>query len=104
MLPFAAQIRIANSFDLDHTAASAQLSRALIMYALNMDLENTGRFLQEALNNQEKEDVVLMLLKVAAADGEQRADEIQAIDDVVEALSVSPQAKHQAYQRYFAEQ
>ena len=94
---------VADSFGLEKDQASSHLSRAMAMFAQNIDLQTTGQFLQESMGEQEKEDVVLMLLKVAAADGVQKVDEISAVDDVIEVLAVSPQLKHQAYQRFFSE-
>lgn len=95
---------VADTFGLDHAQALSHLSRAMAVFAQDMNLETTGQFLQESLNEQEVEDVVLMLLKVAAADGERNADEISAVDDVAEALAVTPKMKHQAYQRFFSDE
>ena len=59
--------------------------------------------LGQTLSDQEKEDIALMALKVIAADGRQEVAEMEQFNAAVEAVKVSPEVVHRAYNRYFSE-
>lgn len=50
-----------------------------------------------------KEDLALMALKIVAADGKRQVDEMEQFNRAMEAIGVSPEIKHRAFDRYFAE-
>ena len=50
-----------------------------------------------------KEDLALMGLKIVAADGQRRVAEMEQFRRAMEAIGVSPEIVHRAFDRYFAE-
>lgn len=57
--------------------------------------------LNERLSKKQKEDLVLMLLEVIAADGEKESSEMALLDRAVSALNISGRQLDKIYQRYF---
>lgn len=92
---------VAEHFDLDAGGAEQKLNHALNLYSRNMDLHTVGEILAQILVQGEREEVMLMLLQVAAADGRQGADELHAVDEVAEVLGITGEERHSAFQRYF---
>ena len=59
--------------------------------------------LGRTLPDSEKEDIAVMALQVIAADGRQEVSEMEQFNTAVEAVQVSPEIVHRAFDRYFAE-
>lgn len=93
---------VAAHFGLDADGAEQKLNHALKLYSRNMDLDAVGEILSNILSPEDREDVMLMMLEVVAADGRQGADELRAVDEVAAVLDISPEQRHSAFQRYFA--
>lgn len=93
---------VARHFSLDVTAANSRLAHALNLYAGDMDLAAVGAVLIDVLEPADREDMMVMMLKVVAADGRQGADELRAIDEVAAHLQLTDEERHAAFQRYFA--
>ena len=55
------------------------------------------------LSDGDKEDIALMGLKVVAADGTRQFDEMEQFNKAMEAIGISPDVVHRAFDRYFAE-
>tara|TARA_R110000782_G_scaffold29923_6_gene74270 strand:+ start:193 stop:663 length:471 start_codon:yes stop_codon:yes gene_type:complete len=55
------------------------------------------------LSDSDKEDLALMGLKVVAADGKRHVAEMEQFSRAMEAVGVSPDIVHRAFDRYFAE-
>ncbi len=55
------------------------------------------------LSDADKEDLALMGLKVVAADGKRHAAEMEQFRRAMDAIGVSPEIVHRAFDRYFAE-
>lgn len=55
------------------------------------------------LSDTDKEDLALMGLKVVAADGKRHVAEMEQFNRAMEAIGVSPEIVHRAFDRYFAE-
>jgi len=94
---------VAGHFSLDMDQAEKKLSQALYLYIRKMDLGTVGQVLSKILAPGERVDVMVMLLRVVAADGRQGADELRAVDEVAAVLGVSDAERHEAFSRYFAE-
>jgi uncharacterized tellurite resistance protein B-like protein len=92
---------VANHFGLDTSAAQHKFNHALALYSSSLDLAAVGALLSEILIAAEREEVLVMLLQVIAADGRQGGDELEALDQVAAALSVTSEEKHAAFSRYF---
>ncbi len=88
-----------------HSAESlALLTRAMADLAENPDLNSLLRELAHVLSAEEKEDIAVMLLKVAAADGRTSVDEMEMLNVAGEIIDIAPEARHRAFERYFAGQ
>ena len=79
------------------------LTRAMSEMAERPDLGESLAELGRTLSDKEKEDIALMGLKVIAADGRREVAEMEQFNRAVQAVGVSPQIIHRAFDRYFAE-
>jgi uncharacterized tellurite resistance protein B-like protein len=79
------------------------LTRAMSELAEKPDLAEHLVELGQTLSDQEKEDIAVMALKVIAADGRREFAEMENFNRAVEAVGVSPEIVHRAFDRYFAE-
>jgi uncharacterized tellurite resistance protein B-like protein len=79
------------------------LTRAMSEMAENPKLGQALVDLAPTLSVQEKEDIALMALKVIAADGRRQVAEMEKFSEAVEAIGISPETVHRAFDRYFAE-
>lgn len=59
--------------------------------------------LAPALSDSDKEDIALMALKVIAADGHRHFAEMEQFNRAMEAIDISPEIVHKAFDQYFAE-
>jgi uncharacterized tellurite resistance protein B-like protein len=59
--------------------------------------------LAATLTDREKEDVAFMGLKVVAADGRRDFDEMEQFTKAMNAMGISPEIVHRAFDRYFAQ-
>ena len=88
-----------------HSAESlALLTRAMADLAENPDLNSLLRELGHILTPEEKEDIAVMHLKVAAADGHTSVDEMDMLNVAGEIIEIAPDTRHRAFERYFAGQ
>ena len=55
------------------------------------------------LSDGDKEDIALMGLKVVAADGRRNVAEMEQFNRAMEAIGVSPETMHRAFDRFFSE-
>ncbi len=94
---------IGEHFNLESAESLALIMRAMTNLADNPDLNNILRQLSTVLDDQEKEDVAIMLLKVVAADGKADADEMEMVSTAGEIINITPEIMHKAFDRYFAE-
>jgi uncharacterized tellurite resistance protein B-like protein len=89
------QLRGAESLEL--------LTRAMSELAEKPELGDLLAELGRSLSDADKEDIAVMALKVIAADGHRDVAEMEKIKQAVEAVGVSPEIVHRAFDRYFAE-
>lgn len=94
---------IGEHFNLESAESLALIMRAMTNLADNPDLNNILRQLSTVLDDQEKEDVAIMLLKVVAADGKADVDEMEMVSTAGEIINITPEIMHKAFDRYFAE-
>jgi uncharacterized tellurite resistance protein B-like protein len=59
--------------------------------------------LAATLSDSEKEDIALMALKVVAADGHRHVAEMEQFERAMQAVNISPEIIHKAFDQYFAE-
>ena len=79
------------------------LTRAMSEMAENPALGQALVDLAPTLTEGDKEDIALMALKVVAADGRREVTEMEKFNQAVEAIGISPEIVHRAFDRYFAE-
>ena len=95
---------VSEHFHLESGESLALLNRAMGDLADNPDLEGLLKELSKVLSPTEKEDIAVMLLKVIAADGIRDVDEMEMMNVAAEIIDISAEARHSAFDRYFAEQ
>ena len=94
---------IEDEFQIPGAESLALLQRAIDDLAENPDMNNLLSELSAVLSLDEKEDIAVMLLKVAAADGRKDAEEMEKLQVAAEIMSIPPEVMHNAYDRYFEE-
>jgi uncharacterized tellurite resistance protein B-like protein len=77
------------------------VSRAIDAQSMGADSPALFDELNERLTKRQKEELILMLLEVIAADGEKEASEMAVLDRAVSALRISGDRLDNIYQRYF---
>lgn len=85
----------AESLELITKAMSEMADKPTLVHLLS-DLGPT-------LSDGDKEDIALMGLKVVAADGRRNVAEMEQFNRAMEAIGISPEIVHKAFDRYFAE-
>jgi|GEM_PF-776583 len=71
--------------------------------ASDSDLMTVFASLQFVLNDRDKKMVLLLLLRIIAADGWRDSAEMTVFTDTVKALNISPEVVHRVFDRYFEE-
>lgn len=94
---------IEEHFQMEGSESLELLTRAMSEMAENPELGQALIDLAPTLSDQDKEDIALMSLKVIAADGRRDVGEMEKFNEAVEALGISPDAVHRAFDRYFSE-
>ena len=79
------------------------LTRAMSELAEKPELGDLLAELGRSLSDADKEDIAVMALKVIAADGQRKVSEMEKFNEAVDAVGVSPEIVHCAFDRYFAE-
>jgi len=94
---------IEDEYKIPGAESLALLQRAIDDLAENPDMNSLLSDLSSVLSSDEKEDIAVMLLKVAAADGRKDAEEMEKLQIAAEIMSIPPEVMHNAYDRYFEE-
>ena len=94
---------IEEHFKMEGSESLELLTRAMSELAEKPELGQHLVELGQTLSNQQKEDIAVMALKVIAADGRREFAEMENFSRAVEAVGVSPEIVHRAFDRYFAE-
>ncbi len=94
---------LADHFQIRRAEALELLTNAMEDIDESTGFEALLATLGPRLNEIEKEQVTLMMLKVVAADGDRDAEEMDTLRSAADLLDISPEAVHRAYDRYFEE-
>ena len=94
---------VGEHFDLPSGATLALLTRATEALSDQPDLLDRLRKPASRLTPPEKEEVAVMLLNVAAADGRKDAAEMELLQKAGEVMGITPEGMHRAFDRYFSE-
>jgi len=71
--------------------------------AVNPGLKDLITELSSLLNDAEKEEIALMMLKVVAADGRKDAEEMSQLRLAADVIEIPAETLHRAFDRYFEE-
>ena len=94
---------IQEHFQLAGSESLELLTRAMSELAEKPELGELLAELGKTLSDDDKEDIAVMALKVIAADGRREVAEMEKFNQAVEAIGISPETVHRAFDRYFAE-
>lgn len=94
---------IEDYFQMQGAESLELLTRAMSEMTENPHLGQALIDLAPTLTEGDKEDIALMALKVIAADGRRQVAEMEKFNEAVEAIGISPEIVHRAFDRYFAE-
>lgn len=94
---------IEEHFQLQGAESLGLLTRAMSELAEKPELGELLSELGKTLDDSEKEEIALMALKVVAADGRREVAEMEKFNQAVEAINISPETVHRAFDRYFSE-
>jgi len=92
---------VGTHFNLRSSESLEVLRIAIRDIAENPDMKSLIQKLSGILSEQEKEDIALMMLKVVAVDGRRDAGEMEHVSLAAEAIGISEDVMHRAYDRYF---
>jgi uncharacterized tellurite resistance protein B-like protein len=90
-------------FDLQGPESLELLTRAMTEMIEKPQLGTLLADLAPTLSDSDKEDIAFMALKVVAADGHREFREIEQFDRAMDAVGISAEIIHKAYDRYFSE-
>jgi uncharacterized tellurite resistance protein B-like protein len=94
---------IEEHFQMEGAESLELLTRAMTEMIDKPELGQTLMDLGPTLSDTDKEDIAVMALKVIAADGRREVAEMEKFSQAVEAIGISPEIVHRAFDRYFAE-
>jgi uncharacterized tellurite resistance protein B-like protein len=94
---------IEDHFQLQGSQSLELITRAMTEMVEKPQLAEILTELASTLSDSEKEAIALMALKVIAADGHRHFAEMEQFNRAMEALQISPEIVHEAFDQYFAE-
>ncbi len=90
-----------NRFGLRSGEALDMVTRAADELASHDELDEILDSVNEALTRTQKEDLMLMVLSVIAADNQKDAGEMKLLVALIDGLNMPDQIMHKVYERYF---
>ena len=94
---------ISNHFDIRRSQSLELLTTAIEDLVVNPGLKDLINELSNLLNDAEKEEIALMMLKVVAADGRKDAEEMSQLRLAAEVIEIPAETLHRAFDRHFEE-
>ena len=94
---------IEDHFQLEAAESLELISRAMTELMERPELVTLLADLASKLSDEDKEQIVLMALKLIAADGQKHFAEMEQFDRAMQAANISPEIVHRAFDQYFAE-
>jgi len=88
-------------FHLQGAESLELITRALEEMVDKPALANLLMDLAATISEREKEEIALMGLKVIAADGRREVSEMEQFNAAMNAMGISPEIVHRAFDRYF---
>ena len=90
-------------FDLNEPEAVSLVRRAADGFREAGGLDELMTELESSMSLAQKEALTVMLLEIVAADGHKAAEEIELLQQIVEAMRVPEDVLGRAFERYFAD-
>lgn len=94
---------IEDHFHLEGAESLQLLTRAMSELSQKPELTQLLEKLGPSLSDAEKEEIAVMALKVIAADGRRQVVEMERFKEAADAIGITPELMHRAYDRYFSE-
>ena len=94
---------IEDHFQLQGSESLELITRAMTEMVEKPQLVSVLTDLSATLTDSDKESIALMALKVVAADGHRDFAEMEQFNRAMEAIDISPEIVHRAFDQYFAE-
>lgn len=94
---------IEENFHLQGAESLELITRAMTDIADAPQLNSLLAELGSTLSDSDKEEIAVMALKVVAADGHRHVAELEQFSRAMEAIHISPEIVHNAFDQYFAE-
>jgi len=94
---------IEDYFQLQGAESLELITRAMTEMIEKPQLASVLTDLAPTLTDLDKEHIALMALKVIAADGHRQFAEMEQFNRAMEAIDISPEIVHRAFDQYFAE-
>ena len=94
---------IEHRFQLHGSESLQLLTRAMSELAEKPELAPLLVELGSTFSDADKEEIAVMALKIIAADGRREVEEMERFNEAMDALGVTPDSKHRAFDRYFSE-
>jgi len=94
---------IEDHFHLQGAESLEIITRAMTEMVEKPQLAELLTELAPTFSDDDKEAVALMALKVVAADGHRHFAEMEQFNRAMEAMQISPESVHKAFDQYFAE-
>ena len=94
---------IEEHFQLQSAQSLELITRAMSEMVEKPQLAEVLTELATTLSDSDKEAIAVMALKVVAADGHRHFEEMEQFNRAMEALKISPEIVHKAFDQYFAE-
>lgn len=88
-------------FHLEGAESLALITRAMSEMIEKPSLVPLLKELVPTLSDREQEDIAIMGLKVIAADGKRDVAEMEQFSNAMQAMEISPNIVHRAFDRYF---
>jgi uncharacterized tellurite resistance protein B-like protein len=96
-------VLIEEHFQLQGSESLELITRAMTEMIDKPELAELLTALAPTLTDADKENIALMALKVIAADGHRHFAEMEQFNRAMEAIDISPEIVHKAFDQYFAE-
>ena len=94
---------IEGHFHMQSAQSLELISRAMTEMIEKPELAELLTGLAPTLSDEDKESIAVMALKVIAADGHQHFAEMEQFNRAMQALDISPEIVHKAFDQYFSE-
>lgn len=91
-----------SQFQMSSAEALELLTSAVATLTDHPNLEDVLRALKDVLNAAAKEEILLLMLELIAADGQRETREMEIFKHAADVLEIAPESVHKAFERFFS--